>query len=185
MLSATMLLGSCATLPPASPQDAFFAALSSHCGGELAGRLVSSDPQDSAMAGKPMVARFGECSASEVRINLAVGDDRSRNWVISRTPGGLRLKHIHLHADGTEDELSRYGGDTASAGTAERQEFPVDEFSKALFTRRNTPQSNVNVWAIEARARAFFAYELRRPNRFFRVEFNREAGTRPVSAGAP
>lgn len=170
ILIAALLLGGCATLKPASPQDAFFAALSSHCGRKLHGRLVSSDPQDSAMAGKPMVATFGSCSPQEVRINFAVGDDKSRNWLVTRTPGGLRLKHVHLHKDGSEDELSRYGGDTAGPGTASRQEFPADAFSKTLFTRRGTPQSNTNVWAIEVEPRRSFAYELRRPGRFFRVE---------------
>jgi hypothetical protein len=167
------LLASCASVPTPNPQDQFFAALSSHCGTSLSGRLVSSDPQDADMAGKPMVARFASCSANEVRINFAVGDDTSRNWVISRTPGGLRLKHIHLHKDGTEDELSRYGGDTATVGTARRQEFPADAFSKDLFTRRNIPASVTNVWAVEVRPREFFAYELRRPGRFFRVELTR------------
>lgn len=169
-IAATALLASCATTPLQSPQDQFFAALVSHCGQSLDGRLVSSDPLDASMADKPMTARFADCSANEVRINFAVGDDISRNWVITRLPTGLRLKHIHLHTDGTEDELSRYGGDTAASGTAQRQDFPADAFSKALFTRRNTPQSNSNVWAVEVRPGATFAYELRRPGRFFRVE---------------
>jgi hypothetical protein len=167
------LLAGCATTPIHSPQDQFFSALSSHCGQSLEGRLVSSDPQDADMAGKPMVARFAGCTATEVRINFAVGDDTSRNWVITRTPAGLRLKHVHLHKDGTEDELSRYGGDTVAPGTAQRQEFPADAFSKALFTRRNIPASLTNVWAVEVRAGESFAYELRRPGRFFRVELNR------------
>src|SRR5687767_11779841 len=114
---AAALLASCATIPAPGPQDQFFAALSSHCGQSLHGRLVTNDSQDAEMAGKPMIARFAGCTADEVRINFAVGDDTSRNWVITRTPGGLRLKHIHLHKDGTEDELSRYGGDTAAPGT--------------------------------------------------------------------
>ena len=125
------------------------------------------------MAGKPMVATFGECSAQAVRINFAVGEDSSRNWLITRTPLGLRLKHIHLHKDGSEDELSRYGGDTVAAGTAVRQEFPVDAFSKDLFTRRNTAQSNTNIWAVEVEPARSFAYELRRAGRFFRVELQR------------
>ncbi|MDQ3478793.1 MAG: hypothetical protein M3438_06515 [Pseudomonadota bacterium] len=93
--------------------------------------------------------------------------------MISRTPRGLRLKHIHLHKDGTEDELSRYGGDTMTPGTAQRQEFPGDAFSKDLFTRRNIPASVTNVWAVEVRPREFYAYELRRPGHFFRVELRR------------
>lgn len=170
-ISAALLTG-CATTPALNPQDQFFAALSSHCGQALYGRMVSNDALDADMAGKPMIARFAHCTANQVRINFAVGDDTSRNWVISRVPGGLRLKHIHVHKDGTEDDLSRYGGDTSAPGSAHRQEFPVDDFSKALFTRRKTPQSNANVWAIEVRARESFAYELRRPGRFFRVELN-------------
>ena len=38
---AAPLLGSCASLPPTGPQDAFWQALSSHCGKAYAGRLVS------------------------------------------------------------------------------------------------------------------------------------------------
>ena len=164
-----------ATVQVPSPQDQFFAALSSHCGEALHGRLVSNDPLDKDMAGKPMTARFVACNANEVRINFAVGEDTSRNWVISRTPAGLRLKHIHLHKDGTEDELSRYGGDTASGGTAQRQEFPADAFSKDLFTARKTPQSNDNVWAVEVEPGKSFAYELRRPGRSFRVVLDQKA----------
>ena len=158
-----------------NPQDQFFAALSSHCGEALHGRLVSNDPLDKEMAGKPMIARFVGCNADQVRINFAVGEDTSRNWVISRSPGGLRLKHMHLHKDGTEDELSGYGGATAAAGTAKRQEFPADAFSKDLFTARKTPQSNTNVWAIEVEPGTSFAYELRRAGRFFRVVLDRKA----------
>ena len=171
--AAALLLASCATTSTRSAQNDFFAALSSHCGQRLSGRLVSNDPQDADMAGKPMTGTFGSCTAQEVRINFAVGDDTSRNWVITRTPAGLRLKHVHLHKDGSEDELSRYGGDTAAPGTARRQEFPADAFSKALFTRRGTPQSNTNVWAVEAEPNRSFAYELRRAGRFFRVELAR------------
>lgn len=170
-IAAAMLA---ATTQAADPQDHFFAALSSHCGQTLVGRLVASDAQDADMAAKPLIARFASCAANEVRINFAVGDDTSRNWVVARTPDGLRLTHYHLHKDGTEDELSRYGGGGASPGTAARQEFPADAFSRDLFTRRKTPQSNVNVWAIEAVAGQSFAYELRRPGRFFRVEFDQK-----------
>lgn len=171
---ALLLLGGCATTPVPSAQDAFFAALSSHCGQTLKGQLASSDEQDREMLGKPMSAHFTSCSADEVRINFGVGEDKSRNWVISRIPGALRLKHIHLHADGSEDALSRYGGDTVAEGTATRQQFPADQFSKDLFRRTNRPESLANIWAIEVEDGIFFAYELRRhEGRFFRVELQR------------
>ena len=122
-----------------------------------------------------------ECSDREIRIPFHVGADRSRTWVITRTGSGLRLKHDHRHEDGSEDALTQYGGDTASAGTAERQEFPADRHSKDMFLRGNIPASADNVWAMEARDERF-AYELRRPNRFFRVEFDL---TRPVAPPPP
>jgi hypothetical protein len=102
--------------------------------------------------------------------------------VITRTESGLRLKHDHRHEDGSEDAVTQYGGDTVDPGTAERQEFPADDFSKTLFRENGIPQSVENVWAMEVRPGELFAYELRRPNRHFRVEFDL---TRTVEAPPP
>ena len=129
-----------------------------------------------------LVMHVRECSADELRIPFHVGDDRSRTWVITRTSGGLRLKHDHRHADGSEDVLTQYGGDTATPGTATRQEFPVDQFSKDLFNREDAAVSTTNVWAMEVEPGRIFAYELRRPNRYLRAEFDL---TQPVEAPPP
>ncbi len=137
---------------------------------------------DAAFAGKPLVMHVRDCSADEIRIPFHVGEDRSRTWVITRTGAGLRLKHDHRHEDGSEDKLSQYGGDTVGEGSAARQEFPADRFSKELFVRENIPASTENVWAMEAEPGRAFAYELRRPGRFFRVEFDL---ARPVGAPPP
>jgi len=112
-----------------------------------------------------------DCGPDEVRIPFHVGADRSRTWIVTRTADGLRLKHDHRHEDGTEDVLSQYGGDTASPGTPTRQDFPADAFSRDLFLTKGNPASVDNIWAMEA-TDVLFAYELRRPNRFFRVEFD-------------
>ena len=175
LILCTLMLGAagCAsTREPADPQQAFMDRLLSLCGKTLEGRIVSPPvAADADFAGKRLVMHVRDCSPTEFRIPFQVGEDRSRTWVISRTPGGLQLKHDHRHEDGTEDELSQYGGETVQPGTARRQEFPADQFSRDLFTRENIPQSIANVWAVEAEPPNFFAYELRRPNRFFRVEF--------------
>jgi hypothetical protein len=169
---AALLLSACASIPAPRPADAFFGRLQALCGQSFAGRVVSTDPQDADFAGKPLVMRVAACTESEVRIPFAVGEDRSRTWVITRTADGLRLKHDHRHTDGTEDELSQYGGDTATAGSAARQEFPADAFSRTLFLGKGNPASVTNVWAVEVHPGKTYAYELRRPNRFFRVEFD-------------
>ena len=160
-----------------TPADVFLARLNALCGQRFEGKVVTSDPLDANFANSRLLMHVRDCSPSGVRIPFHVGEDKSRTWVLTRTDAGLRLKHDHRHEDGTEDELSQYGGDTTVAGTATRQEFPADEFSKDLFLTKGNPASVTNVWAVEA-ADAMFAYELRRPERFFRVEFDL---TKPVA----
>jgi len=46
---------------PAGPQDAFWAALTSHCGGAYAGALVSDDEADADMQGADMVMHVRDC----------------------------------------------------------------------------------------------------------------------------
>lgn len=149
----------------------FIARLNGLCGQRFVGTVVSNDAADAEMTSQRLVMQVRDCAASEVRIPFHVGADKSRTWIVTRTAGGLRLKHDHRHEDGTEDALSQYGGDTATAGLATRQEFPADAFSKELFLAKGNPASVDNIWAMEA-TETLFAYELRRPNRFFRVEFD-------------
>lgn len=115
-----------------------------------------------------------QCAAPNVvRIPFAVGEDRSRTWVVTRVAHGrLRLKHDHRHADGTEDAVSQYGGETAAPGAATRQDFPADDFSRDLFVRQKLPRSLTNVWALELKPGETFAYELNRADRHFRVAFD-------------
>ena len=172
LAAAALSLAGCATVP-ASPQDQFFSRLSALCGQAFEGRVASPPVEaDASFAGKRLVMHVRECSDDEIRIPFHVGEDRSRTWVVTRTATGLRLKHDHRHEDGSEDVLTQYGGDTVGPGTAARQEFPVDQFSKDLFNREGAAVSTTNVWAMEVVPGQLFAYELRRPNRFFRVEFS-------------
>jgi hypothetical protein len=155
------------------PADTFFAHLAALCGKTFEGRVVTTDPLDKDFEGKRLVMRVAACTDKEIRIPFAVGEDRSRTWVISRVDmSRLRLKHDHRHEDGTEDVLSQYGGDSVTFGSATRQEFPADAFSKTLFKEKGNPASVTNVWAVEVHPGKTYAYELRRENRFFRVEFD-------------
>lgn len=180
ILLSSLFLGACATTAPSpDPQSVFLDRLIALCGHSFEGRITSPPSEaDSSFAGKRLVMHVRDCSREEVRIPFNVGDDRSRTWVVSRRPGALRLKHDHRHEDGSADVLTQYGGDTVSPGTAERQEFPADADSRALFVARDIPQSSANIWAIEVQPDTVFAYELRRPGRFFRVEFDL---SRPVA----
>lgn len=190
-LLAPLLLGACATTPARTPQDAFWAALSSHCGKAYAGRLVSDEAPDADMRGAAMAMHVRECSDTRIAVPFHVQRadgswDRSRTWLLTRTPAGLRLKHDHRHEDGSEDAVTLYGGDTASPGTARAQQFPVDGESIALFRREGLAASFTNVWQVEVdpagTAGGTYAYQLTRTGanaRRFRVEFDL---TRPIPA---
>ncbi|MEO6519880.1 MAG: hypothetical protein ABIO17_12960, partial [Pseudoxanthomonas sp.] len=124
-----------------------------------------------------------ECSEDELRIPFHVGDDHSRTWVITRQGSGLRLKHDHRHADGSPDATTMYGGDTRDGGTAQRQQFPVDAVSVAMFKARDMTASVTNTWAMEITPGKNFVYELSRPGgRLFRVDFDL---SQPVAAPPP
>ncbi|MEG3158371.1 hypothetical protein ACKVMH_10875 [Lysobacter zhanggongensis] len=169
--------------PAATAQDAFLDRLGALCGQAFAGTIAANEPPSTtpdAFEGKPLVMHVRECSDAEIRIPFHVGDDRSRTWVVTRTDDGLRLKHDHRHEDGSDDAVTMYGGDTADTGSAGRQEFPVDGFSREMFSREGMEVSNANVWAIEVEPGEQFVYELARPGspRLFRVAFDL---TRPVT----
>ena len=175
-IAALAVLGGCATT--AAPRGDFLARLTPLCGQAYSGRIVSPPvPADEAFADKPLVMHVATCTPDAVRIPFHVGDDHSRTWVLTRTAAGLRLKHDHRHEDGSEDRVTQYGGDATSSPGAERQIFPADSFTKLLLRREGNVAGVDNVWAVEHRP-GLFAYELRRPGRFFRVEFDL---TQPVA----
>lgn len=179
-------LTGCATILPAPaaqrPAQLFFDRLTALCGRAFEGRVVSSDAADREMAASRLVIEVRECSEREIRIPFHVGEERSRVWVVTRTAAGLRLKHSHRHRDGTAHTRSNYGGDSAGPGSARRQDFPVDAFSRDLFVREDIPDSIANVWALEIDPGRTLAYALRRPNRNFRVEFDL---SRPIANPPP
>ena len=181
---ASAALGLSEPLPPPSmsdpavqvaPADAFLARIASHCGQAFEGRVRVDTPAqpDNAFAGRKLVMHVRGCGADELRIPFHVGEDRSRTWVLTRTAGGLRLKHDHRHEDGSSDAVTMYGGDTATAGSERRQAFPVDAESIATFQREGLTASLNNTWAMEIEPGQMFVYELSRPGgRLFQVEFD-------------
>lgn len=162
-------------LPP--EQEKFWRELQALCGKAFAGRIAeSTSATDAAFAGQTLVMHVRACGENEIKIPFHVGTNRSRTWVLTRTEKGLRLKHDHRHEDGTEDKITQYGGDTASAGSATQQDFPADAFTFELIRAAKT-----NVWSFIFSPGKTLSYRLVRASegRRFRVEFDL---TQPVSA---
>ena len=183
LIALSLLATSGCATTRTDPSRDFFASLSSLCGKAFEGRIASPPvAADASFAGKRLVMHVRECSADTIRIPFHVGDDHSRTWVVTRAASGYRLKHDHRHQDGSEDKVTQYGGDSVTPVAAARQLFPADAFTKALLVREGNVAGANNVWAVEVERGRLFAYELRRPGRFFRVEFDL---TRPVPAPPP
>jgi len=177
------LLTACAVAPEqrtAKSVEDFMGALASLCGQSFAGKITANEPAnpDDAFIGKDLVMHVRDCDSARMAIPFHVGDDHSRTWLITRHADRLRLEHDHRHADGSPDSLSFYGGDAADAGSATRQEFPINDATRDLFTRLDLMVSMTNVWAMEIIPGARFSYQLTRPGRVFQVDFDL---TRPVA----
>lgn len=151
------------------PQLVFWSSIQDLCGQAFEGTVTESVPPDAAFEGQRLVMHVRECDVGEIRIPFFVGDDRSRTWVLTTTGTGMRLKHDHRHEDGTEDEISQYGGDTRGPGTGTVQDFHADRHTAEL-----VPEATTNVWTIEVQPDRMFAYALRREgsDRRFRAEFD-------------
>lgn len=124
-------------------QKAFFENVKKLCGRKFEG--ATDFPQDPAhpLAGKRLVMHVETCGAGEIRIPFHVGEDRSRTWVLTLTPGGLLFKHDHRHADGTPDRVTDYGGLASDDGSASEQRFPADTLTAGLI-----PEAKTNVWTM-------------------------------------
>lgn len=178
-LLVLLCVASCArTAGPEPRSDPFWGALSALCGAAFEGELKEAPAGDSTFADRSLVMHVRECGPEEIRIPFHVGEDRSRTWVLSRTASGLRLKHDHRHQDGTEDEVTWYGGE-ATGGSDTVRDFPADAHTTSLI-----PAAATNVWTVEVVPDKRFVYALRREgtDRRFRIEFDL---TRPVAPPPP
>lgn len=162
-----------------TPQDLFWSNIESLCGRAFAGRLTEGSQADSVFRRATLIMHVWSCAPTEIRIPFHADANRSRTWVLIRTAAGIRLKHDHRHADGTEDPITQYGGDTQDSGSLNRQEFYADAHTTSLI-----PAARTNVWTVEIVPGEQFVYALRRvgTDRRFRVEF--DLG-RPVAPPPP
>ncbi len=167
------------TSTQSKPQAAFWAALEALCGQAFEGRVVEDSTASPDFARTPLVMHARRCEDGRILVPFHIADNRSRTWVFTKLDGGLRLKHDHRHADGSEDDLTQYGGDTIQSGTATRQEFHADEFTASLL-----PAARTNIWTVEIMPGDTFAYALRRTgtDRRFRVEFDLSKPVTPPPA---
>ncbi len=178
-----LVLAACATAPAAEPVSAFESALKPLCGQAFEGKIVTTDAADDDWRAQRVVMHVRTCEPGYYAVPLHVGDDRSRTWVFRQVGDAWELRHDHRHADGEPDVLTMYGGFAATPADALVQDFPADEATKDLFDAQNIPVSKANTWTVEVNSAAnLFAYQLKRPNRLLRVEFDTSKPVAPPPA---
>ena len=145
----------------------FWSQLQKHCGKSFEGTLELPE-NDEDFGGKKLVMHVRSCENNRIRIPFFVGDDKSRTWVLTLDNDRIQLKHDHRHEDGSDDEITMYGGKTTNSGQATIQTFPADQETKQMI-----PAASTNIWWITLDDKQF-TYNLRRlgTNRVFRVTFD-------------
>ena len=175
-----LLLAACTIIPRgAGPQDVFWERLQALCGSAFPGRVTTTEAGDRQLAEARLVLHVARCTPDEVRIAFHASRDASRVWVIARTANGFSLTHIHRGEDGREEVRSHYGGETLTAGTALRQDFPANARTRALFQREDIAEASANIWSITIIPERLFGYAIDRPGRHLHIEFDLSRPIRP------
>lgn len=99
------------------PFEQFFSNLAMHCGNAYQGGLTTAPPGDDMITFEDiLVVHFRECSEDVLKLpfhiqTVADGNwNRSRTWIFTKHEDGLELRHDHRKPDGTDDDVTMYGG---------------------------------------------------------------------------
>jgi hypothetical protein len=147
MMSLAVFLSACGVSSD-DPREAFFENLTALCGGSYLGQITSDQAVDADWIASVLIVGPVTCEADEIRMPLAVGDDTSRTWVVSRSEDELEFRHEHIEPDGSPSAVTQYGGFASVGGSAERQEFPADERTRENFYENGLTASLPNIWTL-------------------------------------
>jgi len=152
----------------AQPSQEFWNSLEELCGKAFKGEVLEA-PEDDSFREVELIMHVRSCKENELRIPFFAGEDRSRTWVLTIKNDKIMLKHDHRHEDGSEDEITQYGGEASNHGLSNLQTLPADDYTADLI-----PAAASNVWWIEIEEGKSFTYNLRRigTNRYFSIQFD-------------
>ncbi len=147
----------------------FFNTLKSHCGKSYEGTITAGGKEGDGFMGEKLTMHVRSCEGNTIRVPFFVGEDKSRTWVLTLGEDNrILLKHDHRHKDGSEEEVTQYGGMSSNTGLPNIQFFPADQHTSDLISR-----ASVNVWWFTI-DESFISYNLRgiSNDRIFTVKFD-------------
>lgn len=134
-----------------TPQEVFFANLSSLCDAHFVGASTFPDNDDHPLVGTELRNHVSECTDDMIRIELLRdGDYWHGAWVIEKREEGLHLFHDHMGEVRTMEDLQAsgdshgYGGYATKDGTGFKQFFAADQVTAEMI-----PDASTNVWMME------------------------------------
>ncbi len=149
--------------------EKFWEQLEAHCGNAYQGEIIAGAVEGDSFTGKKLVMHVRSCETNDIRIPFFVGEDKSRTWVLKMNDEKIMsLKHDHRHKDGTEEDITQYGGISSNHGLANLQMFPADAHTSAIL-----PPASTNIWWFTIDETSL-TYNLRRlgTDRLFTVRFD-------------
>ena len=150
-------------------QQLFWENLQVHCGNAYQANNADATPFYQPFDESITRVHFFNCTDSLTHIALHIGDNHSRNLLLIKTENTLRLKHDHRNEDGTEEEITMYGGDAPRPGLETRQIFWADDHTADIL-----PQRHDNFWFLDIMNDSTFAYGVHWPiqGNSIRIEFD-------------
>lgn len=148
--------------------ESFKSQIEKHCGQAYEGYVAEGGRAGDGFTGERLVMQVLSCEANQIKIPFYAGNNKSRTWVLNFNEDSIQLKHEHKHEDGTDEEVTMYGGTSPNRGWENMQLFPADEETCTLID-----YACHNVWWITADDTSF-SYNLRRigSDRRFSVVFD-------------
>ncbi len=139
-----------------------------HCGKSYEGIITEGGKEGDGFTGERLVMQVLSCEENQIKIPFYVGNDKSRTWILTFKDNRVQLKHDHRHEDGTDDEITMYGGTTSNTGHAGIQFFPADQETCDMIDYACN-----NVWWMTIDDTSF-TYNLKRigSDRLFTVKFD-------------
>ncbi len=147
----------------------FWQNLEKHCGKSYEGIVTAGGKEGDGFTGQKLVMQVLSCESDRIRIPFYVGDNKSRTWILTKDENQiLALKHDHRHEDGSEDEVTQYGGINSNHGFENLQMFPADQE-----TAKRISYASTNLWWITLDDKTY-TYNLRRigSDRLFTATFD-------------
>lgn len=124
-------------------------------GKSFEGEIIEA-PEGDDFRGKKLVMHVLDVKNDTIYIPFNVGENLSRTWILTKSGEGIQLKHDHRKEDGSNDEVTMYGGQTPNSGLEGMAMFPADQETVDML-----PKTATNLWWITVDDQQF-TYNLRR-----------------------